>query len=281
MARLVIKLLGCFQVSIDGRPQTGIVSDKGRALLTYLALEAERPHRREVLAEMLWPNQPYPEGRANLRQSLHRLRRYLDEPPNSSPTLLITPQEIMFNCDSDCWLDAAEFCRLLGAVNTHHPADLILCEICVRQLQHAADLYQGDLLAGFCLPNSPRFDWWLLSKVEEYHHQALFMLDRLVIHLKHNGDFSVASRYAQHAIELEPWHEQSHRQKMHLLALGGNPGAANCQYDTCHKILAAEMGIEPSNKMKNLLEQIRLGYSLNREDFEEDQQYLRSLTAPA
>jgi hypothetical protein len=41
------------------------------------------------------------------------------------------------------------------------------------------------------------------------------------------------------------------------------------------------MGIEPSNKMKNLLEQIRLGYSLNREDFEEDQQYLRSLTAPA
>jgi DNA-binding SARP family transcriptional activator len=259
MARLVIKLFGCFQVLHSGLPQTGRLSDKGRALLAYLALETDRFHRREALAEMLWPNQPHPQGLANLRQCLHRLRHYLDDPGNSPPVLFVTHHEINFNCNSDCWLDAAEFNRLLNAVNTHHPADLCLCEVCFMNLQCAADLYQGDLLTGFSLPNTPYFDWWMLCKIEEYHRQAVFMLDRLVIHLKHNGDYLNASKYAQRAIKLEPWRERSHRMKMRALALGGNPVAAIRQYETCRQILAAELGVEPSLRTKNLLAQIREG----------------------
>ena len=85
MASLVIKLLGCFQITLEGQPLTGMISDKGRALLAFLALEADRPHRRETLAEMLWPKRPNPKGRVNLRQTLHRLRRYLDEARTSAP----------------------------------------------------------------------------------------------------------------------------------------------------------------------------------------------------
>ena len=40
MARLSIKLLGGFQVSLYGQPVTGMLSAKGRALLAYLALTA-------------------------------------------------------------------------------------------------------------------------------------------------------------------------------------------------------------------------------------------------
>ena len=45
VAHLRIYLLGSFQVTIDGEPAKGFDSDKVRALLAYLASEADRPHR--------------------------------------------------------------------------------------------------------------------------------------------------------------------------------------------------------------------------------------------
>jgi DNA-binding SARP family transcriptional activator len=54
MAHLSISLLGPFQVSLDARPATSFESNKARALLAYLAVEADRPHRRDVLAALLW-----------------------------------------------------------------------------------------------------------------------------------------------------------------------------------------------------------------------------------
>jgi hypothetical protein len=50
MAQLSIRLLGPFQVTVAGEPATGFATDKARALLAYLVVEAGRPHRREALA---------------------------------------------------------------------------------------------------------------------------------------------------------------------------------------------------------------------------------------
>ena len=56
MPQLSISLLGPFQVTLDGQPVTAFDSDKGRALLATLAVEADRPHRRESLATLFWPS---------------------------------------------------------------------------------------------------------------------------------------------------------------------------------------------------------------------------------
>ena len=58
MAHLSISLLGTFQVILDGKQVTAFESDKVRALLAYLAVESDRPHRRETLACLLWPERP-------------------------------------------------------------------------------------------------------------------------------------------------------------------------------------------------------------------------------
>ena len=41
--------LGGFSVALDDQPVTGFESDKVRALLAYIAMEGERPLRRETL----------------------------------------------------------------------------------------------------------------------------------------------------------------------------------------------------------------------------------------
>ena len=45
MTRLAIRVLGPFQASLDGRLIGGFHSDKVRALLAYLCVEAKGPHR--------------------------------------------------------------------------------------------------------------------------------------------------------------------------------------------------------------------------------------------
>ena len=87
--RLSLTLLGAFQITLDGEPVTGFESDKVQALLVYLALEADRPHRRDTLAEMFWPDrlpsfsltvkdqvaQPAPGADPNQRCSIRCSRR--------------------------------------------------------------------------------------------------------------------------------------------------------------------------------------------------------------
>src|SRR5262245_38803384 len=72
---LTVSLLGGFDVARDGRSVTRFRSAKVRALLAYLAVEADRPQPRTSLAGLLWPDQPDAAARRNLSQTLVRLRR--------------------------------------------------------------------------------------------------------------------------------------------------------------------------------------------------------------
>ena len=55
---------------LDSQPIAGFESNKVRALLAYLAIETDRPHSRDELVGLLWPEQPDATARANLRQAL-------------------------------------------------------------------------------------------------------------------------------------------------------------------------------------------------------------------
>src|SRR5690242_888381 len=77
MAQLRSYFLGPFRVTYDDRSVVGFESDKGRALLAYLLIEADHPHRREALAALLWPDHTETAARQNLRQALYNLHHTL------------------------------------------------------------------------------------------------------------------------------------------------------------------------------------------------------------
>jgi DNA-binding SARP family transcriptional activator len=153
----------------------------------------------------------------------------------------------------------AEFNQSVSAYLYHHPMGLTLCEACQARLKFSIELYKGDLLEGFSLPKCRQFEWWLLSKQEEFHHQALEILDRLVRHCEIIQDHSLAIHYAQRAIQIEPWRELAHRQRMRNLALSGQRCDALYQYELCRKILARELGVEPNAETTRLYQEIRTG----------------------
>src|SRR5574341_2392884 len=79
MAHLSLHLLGQYQVTLDGQPVVGFESNKARALLAYLTVEADRPHCRDVLAGLLWPDHTEKAAHDNLRQALANLRRVIGD----------------------------------------------------------------------------------------------------------------------------------------------------------------------------------------------------------
>src|SRR5438034_10211027 len=92
MSRLELSLLGAFRAELDGSPVSDFGTDKNRALLAYVCVEASRAHRRDALAGLLWPEQPEEASRRNLRQALYKLRQLLQPRPDitkeGSPELL-------------------------------------------------------------------------------------------------------------------------------------------------------------------------------------------------
>ena len=85
MSYLEITTLGAFRARLGGQNLADLRSDKARALLVFLAVEARRPHRREALAGMLWPDMPDAAARSNLRQALYRLREAIRDQDASPP----------------------------------------------------------------------------------------------------------------------------------------------------------------------------------------------------
>ena len=84
-----------------------------RALLCYLAVEADRPHSREVLAALLWPDYPEQEARNNLRYALYNLRQAIQDQQAEPPFLIIDHETIQFNSQSNYCLDVSHFTQLL------------------------------------------------------------------------------------------------------------------------------------------------------------------------
>jgi predicted ATPase/DNA-binding SARP family transcriptional activator len=259
MAQLVLSFLGSLHITLDGETVTAFRSDKERALLAFLALEADRPHRREALIGLLWPEQPEALALNNLRKTLHRLRQTLCDQDAALPLLLVTPKTVQFNPNSDFRLDVAEFTALLEDCRRHPHRRLQTCAACNQRLRQVADLYRGDLLHGFLLADCVAFDEWLLVKREWLRRQALEALYPLAENFTRRGDYTLAQRYALQQIAIEPWREAAHRQLMRALALSGERAQALAQYKACRRVLAEELGVEPEVETTELYEQITSG----------------------
>src|SRR5262245_56821996 len=208
MARLSLSLLGAVQVSLDRAAVTTFDSDKVRALLIYLAVEAQQPHRRETLVGLLWPESAEGAARRSLNQALYNLRRAIGDQTATPPYFHIRREALQFNIASDHVLDVATFTRLLDACNTHQHQRIETCSACAQRLEQAAGLYRGSFLDQFSLADSEAFEEWTHIKREALHRRALQTLAQLAGHHEERGEYEAARRYAARQLELDPWREE-------------------------------------------------------------------------
>lgn len=264
MTRLSLSLLGTWQATVDGEPITSFESDKVRALLAYLAVESDRPHRRESLAALLWPERSEPNARRNLSQALFNLRQAIEDREANLPFLLVTQQTIQFNRNSEFHLDVAAFAGRLTASQKHLHQELAFCAPCLQRLERAISHYHGDFLAGFSLPDSIAFDEWALLKREQLHGLAMEVLFTLTEAYELQEAFSIALPYARREVELDPWNEEGQQRLLRLLALNGHRSESLAQYEKFCQLLWQDLSVKPTVETQTLAEAIRSG-ELDRE----------------
>jgi DNA-binding SARP family transcriptional activator/predicted ATPase len=234
---LCLRFLGTVQVERAGEPVRGFRSRKALALLGYLAMQGQ-PAPRECLAGLFWEDQPEARGRANLSWVLNRIYTLL-------PGCLQADRHTVGFCYlANYWLDIDVFLELEARGDA-------------GSLAAAVDLYRGEFLEGLYLEDCSEFELWLVGERERWRQRVAGALGKLVVNHSQRGDYDQGLHFARRLLVLEPWREEAHCQVMRLLAWSGQRTAALAQYETCRRVLAEELGVEPAAETEWLYEQIR------------------------
>ena len=177
------------------------------ALLAYIVVNGRSS--RDTLATLLWPEHDQQGARNNLRRTLFKLNK------TAVSQWLRTENE---------WIELAANGRIdLQQFQAHLEAN---------ERQQAVDLYRGDFLANFFLPNNSEFEAWSHSQRERLRQQVFGLLDSLIQDGLDRGAYKTAEKQARRQLEIDDLHEPAYRQLMLALAKrgqrrpGGTPGTS-------------------------------------------------------
>ncbi len=259
LPKLELQLLGPFRAALNGQPVTAQITGKLRALLTYLAVEASRPHHRETLAGLLWSDQPTEKALHSLRQALSSLRKVLADQDRSRPFLTLDSENVRFDLADGDWLDIHVFKESIQAALQIPQYPDGHGRVNVRLLQQAAGLYRGAFLDQLVITGGPLFNDWATLQREELAQKAIEIFAVLADYFERRGEYPQARQQFARLLEIAPWDENAHREQMRLLALDGQWSAAHAQFIACRRYLRDELGVEPSAETAQLAELIRRG----------------------
>lgn len=234
-------LLGEPHIEVDQERLTGFVSTKAQALLIYLVMSSGR-HSRNRLANLLWSEFSDDQARNNLRTALSNLRGLV------GPHLSIERDAVAYKRDMPYWLDVDVVQETFGSS---------LEKQAISRIREATALYRGNLLDGFQVRNAPAYEDWVLHQRENLHGLVLRGLSQTADRSIAEGEYEVGLEVTRRLLTLEPWHEQSHRQRLLLLAYTNQRSAAMAQYEVCRSILWEEFGVEPMPETTALFEKIK------------------------
>lgn len=195
MSTLRMRFLGEFQVYLDEVP-IPFKSQSLESLFAYLVLHRHQAHSRASLASLLWPETSDAQARMNLRHTLYELRKTLGD------YLFVGRDQIQFLSQSDSWLDLEEFEQSLQRREKLKDSQEQL-----RCLEEAVALYRGRFLEG-C------YDDWVLAEQRRWDDLYLSTLSQLAESYAQFKEFSKAIEQCRRVLEIEPWRENAHRQKM-------------------------------------------------------------------
>ncbi|MBX3055816.1 MAG: tetratricopeptide repeat protein [Anaerolineae bacterium] len=230
-----LTFLGRPEIWVDGRLLAQRLPLKGVALLAYLAATG-RPVTREVLAGLLWGETPDAAARASLRVTLNRLPALL------RPYLHLSRDTVGLHLNR-----VSADVQVLATAVSGAPADWAT----------AVALYRGDFLEGFNLPDAPAFEEWALLERERLRLLVIELLHRLADDALAQQAYTAGIAYARRSLALDNWREEAHRLLMRLLALDGRRSDALAQFESCRRLLAENLGVEPTAETVALYEAIK------------------------
>lgn len=210
---------------------------KAVALLVYLVLaQAGRRQRRDRLVGLLWPALDQAHARTALRKTIHLVRSVLGD-----DALVSYGDEEVQLAPGALWCDAAEF--TLAAES--------------GQLGRALELYKGDLMPGFHLPECGSFQLWLETERAIAIERVVAVAWALARDAEGKGQLTDAAGWARVAARHAWSDERVLRRAIQMLERVGDRAGAMSLYETFARRLRAELDAAPSAETVALVTRLR------------------------
>jgi predicted ATPase/DNA-binding SARP family transcriptional activator len=246
MSGLSIHLLGPPRIRFGGI-DLDIRRRKVIALIVYLVVTA-KPHNRDTLAEMLYPEHSRGSAFSGLRMLLSTARTLV-----GGERIQATRESVEFRVLDGDDVDVTRFLQLLRSIDdatADRGGDF-------ARLQEAQNLYAGRFLEGFYLDECRRFEEWQEQQAAELEEHYKQCLDRVSERLAEAGDVTGAIDLVSRRLLVDPCDEDTVRRLMRLHLQAGQPRKAIEQYHTCRELLDQRYGMTPDEETERLLLSVR------------------------
>jgi DNA-binding SARP family transcriptional activator/ABC-type transport system involved in cytochrome c biogenesis ATPase subunit len=227
---------GVFHIQLLGRPaiflgetelSSRIKYRKAFALLAYLVVHAGIAHRRERLADLLWPELEAVKARTNLRQALNNITAVLDRGAclrRDRDTLAL---ELGGALRSDLeLLGDAVLARLDG-----EPAQARAWR--EQELEPRLAMLGGEFFSGLELPDAPDFDDWVGTWRAHYRSRTVLLLAAVCRAQRADGRLGDAVASARRLVSLDVLDEEQAANLALLLGDAGDRQGALQAIDAC------------------------------------------------
>jgi DNA-binding SARP family transcriptional activator/basic membrane lipoprotein Med (substrate-binding protein (PBP1-ABC) superfamily) len=223
-------------------------SPKQRSVLAVLLLHANEVVPTDRIIDLVWGENPPRTAEHSVQIYISELRKALAN--GSSADLIDTRAPgYVINVPPEN-VDTLKFERLvrdgLAAVRADDPARGR------AKLEEALDTWTGQPLADFAYED---FAQGYIRSLTELKSDALEALAGLELE---QGDLEAARERASRAIDADPLREGPHRVMMLALYRSGRQAEALRHYTAYNELLTDELGIEPTESLRQLEEQILL-----------------------
>jgi DNA-binding SARP family transcriptional activator/TolB-like protein len=243
LRRVTLRLLGAFAVEANiGRPiPIAVRSRKARALLAYLAMQADYRARREELATLLWGDNSDALARQSLRQCLISLRQDL----RAASEALVVAREAIALQPEVVSVDARTFFALARSATAN-------------ELAEAAKLWRGSFLPDLALDIN-EFDAWRAQEAERLVAAAGGLFEALAWNADVSGEGERAIAAAEQLAALEPAREDRQRSLLMLVARYRGRDAALSRAKLLTDLLRRDLDVAPEAATRTLINEIRRG----------------------
>ena len=225
MTRVNVRLLGRFEVAIDGDvvPAVNWRRRDPAALVKVLALASGRRRHREQVIDALWPDDTLERATPKLHKAAH----YARKATGRTDAIVLRGDMVHLFPDVDVSVDVDGFEELARAA---------LAERDVVAAERALARYGGELVP------EDRYEGWAEERREQ-------------LRLRHLDLLRLAGRWSD-VVDLDPADEPAHVALMRQYADAGDRHAAIRQYERLDRVLRRELGVTPSAEAQELRDRL-------------------------
>jgi DNA-binding SARP family transcriptional activator len=249
-ATVDVRMLGTFEVRVDGIVVTTPPGHRGVAILRYVLSRPGHSASRDELLEEFWPDVEPGTARNRLQVAVSSVRRALRE-VTSTPILEYRNGGYGIDPGIELEIDTERFDKtLVHARAAEQARDTASAMALYRR---AVTLYRGDFAS-----DAPYEQWTLLPR-ESLRLRYVDALDHVSRMLLEAGRIDECIATAQRMLDVDPCREDAHRLLMRCYADQGRVHQALRQYELCRRVLDTTIGVGPSPETIALRDAIRRG----------------------